>query len=436
MTGGARSGGVSIFIKILLMILVTYVAVVWASIETHRRIFRQRHISSKIEHAVNLCRFIAGEVGSPPDTARAGDLARWFDVHMRIEAGGMVWSRPESMEPLAPGELEPHGGPEVRAAFDDGIRVQVVENGTTFQFLPLRGEERTSQAARLALLLHLLYLTAFLALIYLVLRWQLRPLDKLRGAVVRVSSGDLDYAIDSQRRDELGTLVRSFDSMRAEIVEMIRARDRLLLDVSHEFRSPLTRMRISLEMMGESDERENLVADIAELETMVTELLEGARIQSPHGGLDLGETGLADILEDVCRTFDGADPGVELRAGGTETVLMADPARLRLLFRNVIANAVKYSPAGGEPVEVTLETRPGEVVVTVRDHGCGIPEDELPLVFEPFYRVDKSRSKETGGYGLGMHLSKKIMEAHGGRIEIGSAPGGGTTVRLVFEKRT
>lgn len=435
MTGKVRRGGISIFIKILVVILATYLAVVWASIETHRRIFRQRHISSKIEHAVNLCRFIAGEVGSPPDTARAGELARWFDVHMRIEHEGGTWACPGSMEPLDTAELEPYGGPDVRAVFDDGIRVQVVEEETTFQFLPLRREERTSRAARLSLLLQLAYITAFLALIYIVLRWQLRPLEKLRGAVVRISSGDLDYAIDSQRRDELGTLVRSFDSMRAEIVEMIRARDRLLLDVSHEFRSPLTRMRLSLEMMEQSEERENLIADVAELETMVTELLEGARIQSPHGGLDLRETGLAALLEEVGSAFEGADPGVALTAAA-DPVIEADPARLRLLFRNVMANAVKYSPAGGRPVEVVLTESPDAVTVTVRDHGCGIPEDELPYVFEPFYRVDKSRSKETGGYGLGMHLSKKIMEAHGGRIELESRPGDGTTVRLIFERKS
>jgi signal transduction histidine kinase len=213
---------------------------------------------------------------------------------------------------------------------------------------------------------------------------------------------------------------------------MIEGREQLLLDVSHEFRSPLTRMKVSLEMMEESEERNNLIEDINELEAMVTELLEGARIQSPHGELDLREIDIRDPLERVCRELGERTPGITLNTGGEASRIIADPARIRILLKNIIANAVKYTPPGGRPVEITLERMPDAVTITVRDHGCGIPENELPHIFEPFYRVDKSRSKGTGGYGLGMHLSKRIMDAHGGEITVESRVNEGTTVLLRF----
>ncbi len=424
----------SLYVKILLIILLCYIAVTWASIETHRAIFRRPRYERKMESFANLCDYIFDELGTPPDTMRAAELSARFDVHMRIEAGRFTWARPADMPPLDDERLSPYRDTGLRVGYDQGRQVEIVRDGVRCQFLLQSWSEIVPHAAELELGLHILYTTIMLILIYLGIRWQQRPLGVLHRAVKRVSGGDLDFEVDSRRHDEMGLLVRSFNAMRASIVEMIRARDRLLLDVSHEFRSPLTRMKVSLEMMEESEERDNLISDVGELETMVTEILEGARIQSPHGAFELRENDIRPLLEGICRDFAGRAPGVRFTAGTRRALLTVDEARVRLLFRNVIANAVKYSRADGKPVEVSLAETPEMFTVTVRDHGCGIPEKELPLIFEPFYRVDKSRSKGTGGYGLGMHLSKKIMDAHGGEIGIESREGEGTTVTLRFKK--
>jgi signal transduction histidine kinase len=424
----------SLYVKILLIILLCYIAVTWASIETHRALFRRPHYERRMESFVNVCDHIVDEVGTPPDTVRAAELAAKLNVQMRIESGLFFWSMPADMPPLDDERLSPYRETGVRVGFDRGRQVEIVRDGVRYRFHLQGWGEIMPHAAELELALHILYTTIMLVLIYVGIRWQQRPLGVLHRAVRRVAGGDLDFEIDSRRHDEMGLLVRSFNAMRAAIVEMIRARDQLLLDVSHEFRSPLTRMKVSLEMMEESEERDNLISDVGELETMVTEILEGARIQSQHGALELRESDIRTLLEGICREFTDRAPGVRFTAQPRRALIIVDAARVRLLFRNVIANAVKYSRVDGKPVDVSLAETPDEFTVTVRDHGCGIPEKELPFIFEPFYRVDKSRSKGTGGYGLGMHLSKKIMDAHSGEIGIESREGEGTTVTLRFRK--
>lgn len=424
----------SLYVKILLIILLCYMAVTLATIETHRAIFKHPRHEKRVESMVNFCGFVVDEIGTPPDTVRAAELAGRLNIRMRIETGRFTWAAPVDVRPFDGERLSPYRDTNVRIGFEQGRQVEIVRGGIRYQLLLRSWGEIMPYAAELELGLHILYTTIMLILIYLGIRWQQRPLGVLHRAVRRVAGGDLDFEIDSRRHDEMGLLVRSFNAMRASIVEMIRARDQLLLDVSHEFRSPLTRMKVSLEMMEESGERDNLMSDVGELETMVTEILEGARIQSQHGALELRENDIRPLLEGICRDFADSAPGVRFTAGTEQALITVDVARMRLLFRNVIANAVKYSRVDGKPVEVSLAETSGMFTVTVRDYGCGIPEKELPFIFEPFYRVDKSRSKGTGGYGLGMHLSKNIMDAHGGEIGIESREGGGTTVTLRFRK--
>lgn len=425
----------SLSVKVLLIILLSHLLISYASITTHHRIFRSQRLGKAMENSVNFCRYIMDDIGSPPDTVRAGDLARDLDISIGIETGDFSWSSPPDMARMDSAKLSQFGSPEVRFGIDRGFQVEIRENGARYRFLLRNREESINYAGRLSMGLNLLYITFVLALIYIAVRWQLKSLGLLRDSVMRISAGELDFEIDSKRSDELGTLIRSFNAMRRRIMEMINSRDQLLLDVSHEFRSPLTRMKVSLEMMEESEERSNLIADINELEGMVTELLEGARLHSPHGYLELRETDLCRLMGEICREFKGKGPGVRCDSKIPRLVLTVDPARIRILFKNIIANAVKYSNADGDPVTVTVEDTGEEAVIQIRDYGFGIPERELPFIFEPFYRVDKSRSKGTGGYGLGMHLSKRIIDAHGGEISIDSQPGEGTTVVVRLKKQ-
>ena len=115
-----------------------------------------------------------------------------------------------------------------------------------------------------------------------------------------------------------------------------------------------------------------------------------------------------------------------------DAVLKVDPEQIKTVFKNILANAVKYSGPHSKPVAVSAAARPPYIVVKIADNGIGIPPDELPFIFEPFYRVDKSRTKDTGGFGLGLSLCRTIMDAHEGKIEVESTPDVGTTVTLFF----
>jgi signal transduction histidine kinase len=213
---------------------------------------------------------------------------------------------------------------------------------------------------------------------------------------------------------------------------MIQAREALLSDLSHELRSPLARMQVSTEFIEKPELRENIKDDLREMESMVSEVLEGARLSSPHAGLETKELNLSELLSALTSKYDFQKPGVvfvsRLEPGYAR--IIADEERLRSAIRNLVENALKYSSHQDKPVEVTLGTHKDGVEITVLDHGVGIPQSEQTRVFEPFYRVDKSRTRSTGGYGLGLNLCKKVIEAHGGTISLSSTPGQGSLFKV------
>jgi signal transduction histidine kinase len=220
--------------------------------------------------------------------------------------------------------------------------------------------------------------------------------------------------------------------MTDRIRDMVLTKEQLLLDMSHELRSPITRVKVALEFLPDGQAKESIISDIAEMERMINEILETARVHHLHGSLTLRRVPLADLLLDVLSEFEHQPPGVRTDDLPSNSEIRADPERVKTVFRNVLSNAVKFSNPDSNPIRILVKTHPTSIVVQISDTGIGIPRDELPFVFEPFYRVDKSRAKDKGGYGLGLSLCKTIMEAHGGRIEVESTPNVGTTVSLHF----
>jgi signal transduction histidine kinase len=222
--------------------------------------------------------------------------------------------------------------------------------------------------------------------------------------------------------------------MAQQVNEMIRARDRLLLDVSHELRSPLTRMKLALEMVQDELAKKKLQQEVRELEAMVTELLESERLNSEAGGLKVAPTDLVTIVKELAELYTSVGPGVRLVESPQNVRLPLDGSRVQIALRNVIENAVKYSRPEYGPITLRIEVTSDSALVTVQDHGPGIPTEEHPRIFDPFYRMDPSRTRHTGGYGLGLSLVKKIMIAHGGEVLLQSDPDCGSTFTLKFPK--
>jgi signal transduction histidine kinase len=271
------------------------------------------------------------------------------------------------------------------------------------------------------------------AIAFLFLQYLLRPLRGLGEGVARLSEGHFDVVLPSRSRDEFGLLTHAFNEMVGRVRDMIRARDQLLLDVSHELRSPLTRLKVALEMLPPGQKRAQMTADIAEMEIMIAELLELERLRDGRG-IQIARRDLLPILRDVADSFRARPPGIRLIAGTQELPLDIDTDKLRIVFRNLLENAVKYSLPDSRAVQISTASDEKTVVVRVSDDGPGIPAGDVANLFEPFFRVDRSRSKKTGGYGLGLSICKRIIDAHGGSIAVENNPGRGASFIVSLPK--
>jgi len=238
----------------------------------------------------------------------------------------------------------------------------------------------------------------------------------LNDGVTRLGEGDLAVNVPRTTRDEFGTLTDAFNRMAGRVREMVVTRDQLLIDVSHELRSPLTRMKVALELLPDDAQKTRLTGDVAEMERMISGLLELERLRAGKG-VTLLRQDIVPIVREVVASYEDRPPGVELVLNGvSDLVLDADAAQLRTVLRNLLENAMKYSLADSRSVRVTISRNDRSADVRVADDGVGIPSEDAERIFEPFFRVDRSRSKESGGYGLGLSICKRVMEAHRGAI--------------------
>jgi signal transduction histidine kinase len=421
----------ALFLKVLLVfvsaftIVATYFAVTFWLVE-----FRRERPSLQTT-AVNYASLVIDDIQDPRDTTRAREVAERLSVGMRIEGPGVDWTSSEEFPDFDDVDLDPYPQvPGARAGFAEGLGFSAeVRRGDYRYLLSLQaGRTALRTASPTDEIIDSLFMLAVLAGIYLVTRRLLRPVRVLSEGVERLRAGDLDVEMPTKRTDELGRLIVSFNAMARAVRERIKARDQLLLDVSHEIRSPLTRMRVALEMTPESAARRSVIEDIEETEAMIRELLETQRLDSPHGGLAKSRVDLSALLRECVASLTETGPGVELKGVDRPVFADVDVERMRILVNNVLSNAIKYSDAKRLPVRVVLDAADGAIVISFHDHGIGIAGEDLAYVFEPFYRADRSRSRDTGGYGIGLSLAKRIAEAHGGSIELTSKVGEGTSV--------
>jgi signal transduction histidine kinase len=358
-----------------------------------------------------------------PDEARAKEIAGRLGLEMRYEGPGGSW------------ETSP-GLPRLSAAKTWRWRYELTiapapQGGTYLIFWEL-GRRMRRAHSNLLWVLH--FVMAFIVLLaYLVLRRSLRPLRALHEGVTRLSEGELDVTVPSQTRDEFGALAQAFNQMVRRISEMLRARDQLLLDVSHELRSPLTRVKVALALLPEGDKQRRIEADVAEMEAMIAELLELERLRGGRG-LQRESLDLVALLRQVAEGFEDRPPGVRFVAAAPEIWAEVDGEKIRVVLRNLLENAFKYSLADSRPVEVAVRMDGEMVTVVVADDGPGLPAEDLHNLFEPFFRVDRSRSKKSGGYGLGLSICKRIVEAHGGRIEAANRSGRGAEFTVTLAR--
>jgi two-component system sensor histidine kinase CpxA len=262
---------------------------------------------------------------------------------------------------------------------------------------------------------------------YLLALYLTSPVKKLKSVVQSFAEGNLEARVAPQlgsRRDELADLGREFDHMAERIAALISSQKRLLADISHELRSPLARLTVALALARKNTTTKGESAlDRIEMEServnaLVGQLLALTRLESGAERVPPETVVLEDLLEEVID-----DANYEAKPLHKEVrVLQLSPSRVRgsseLLrsgIENVIRNAIRYT-AEGTAIEVSLTTRLDHAIVTVRDHGPGVPESELQHIFEPFYRVGEARERSSGGVGLGLSIADRTIKLHGGSI--------------------
>jgi two-component system, OmpR family, sensor histidine kinase MprB len=334
---------------------------------------------------------------------------------------------------VAAGEADPFFADATIA--DTHVRVLAFPIAPGFALQILRSlEEVDHTLERLRAFLILISLAGIglaVALGLLVSRAAIAPVARLTRATERVTeTGDLSERIDARGQDELSRLAGSFNAMLGALEESTKAQRQLVADASHELRTPLTSLRTNFEVRMSDrelapEERRRLLDDvveqIGEMTTLIAELIELARgDQLPS---DPEDVRLDLVAQDAVERVRRDRPGVTFKTDLRESVVRGVPSSLERAIGNVLDNAAKWSPPGGD-VDVSVD----DGTVTVRDRGPGIDDADMPYVFDRFYRSASARTMP--GSGLGLAIVRQVAEAHGGDVVAERAEGGGTRVTL------
>lgn len=280
---------------------------------------------------------------------------------------------------------------------------------------------------------------------YALVAYLTAPLVSLRDATQRLAEGDLKARTNADarsRRDEVADLGRDFDTMAARLEALVESQRQLLGDISHELRSPLSRLSMALALarrqaaQGKSGEEitpafDRIGRETSRLNELIGQLLELTRLES--GDADAPQTvDLAQLIAEIVADADYEAQTRERAVRVTHTQpchLTGTASLLGSAIENVVRNAARYT-APGTAVEVSLSCNENETLITVRDHGPGVPEAALTQIFQPFYRVEAARDRESGGVGLGLAITERAIRSHGGSVSAANAPDGGLVIEI------
>ncbi len=375
---------------------------------------------------------LAADIGTPPSVERANALAQRLPLSVRIQGPVVNWESEPQRWDHPPQDHWHDDEPRLfERSTADGHRI-------SFGLSVSAWNERPRAIGWITLAALLLLITVA----YLRVRRMLQPLDDIRAGALRFGKGDFTQPIavrPARHPEELGELAKTINTMASDIASMLDAKRQLLLAISHELRSPLTRARLHAELLPESAEvlsaRNGLLRDLAVMRDLVTDLLESERLSTRHAALNREPVAVQALVESVVDGL-GAAAAVSLTIAPLPDVAL-DPARVRLLVRNLLSNALRYNPAGAAPVRLEMRYVGAEgdsmaLELSVRDFGPGVPEGQLAQLAQAFFRPDASRGRDTGGVGLGLYLCRLVAEAHGGSLHFENArPGLCVTARLL-----
>jgi signal transduction histidine kinase len=386
----------------------------------------QNEILPNVERYIE---YLINDIGDPPDLSIAQQLADQLPFEVRIEGQGVDWTSSPKLKAIAGYEFEPAPHPYDNVYLSHHRRDQyllIQKQGYQYLFAVDNSFRRGSERRHGVLFL---LLGSVLLLLYLLIRRMFKPIQAISEQVGKIGAGDLTQDIETDGKGELGMLAEGINRMSAQIKVMLESKSALLLAISHELRSPITRMRVNLELLAESEIQQKLINDIREMGTLIASIRESEKLNAGHAPLMLSRCEMLGLVEEVIKAHPCRNR-IKTRLSPVE--LEIDQLRMKLLIKNLIDNACHYTIDDQEEVEISLSHNQKNVNIEVRDRGVGIKTEDIPKVTEPFFRPDSSRQRDTGGYGLGLYLCKLIVDAHGGQIVIESEPGNGTKVIVIL----
>lgn len=418
----------SLFLKILAVLLIAAGAIHWVTTRTVRmaREAEQRTRSSYVRQLAGHLQF---SLGNPPEEdsgKRMAQTGQWQVAYIPDSPTAKAWSTHDDLPDL------------------DTLKSELIgtdwgnHNGAFFYLTPRIGgtllmiTTRHNESLGWGFSGLLIGSVALVMLgVWLAVGWLLKPVRWLDQGVSRVAAGDLAHRIPTRENDELGRLAQQFNAMTAQVQAMLEQRRQMLLDVSHELRTPLTRLKLGLESLPEGEDRASLAEDVSELELLVNELLEGARLAHGRSQLQVENLDLVGLAKDTAESFSTKEPGLKLELP-SRLPMVGDKVRIQRLLQNLLTNAFNHGQPARGPVTLSLSESQGQACLCVVDQGPGVPKEQLSRLFTPFFRSDNSRARVRGGVGLGLPLCLGVARAHGGDLKASFAPGGGLAFTLTL----
>lgn len=431
----------SLSFRLLVIFLLLGGLFVYGTLAAIRWVYNSDDIRGLISGHLSLhVQYVREDIGSPPRIDRAISITERVPVDIRILGPDIDWASDPAFPRLS--ELDfgpsPAFSDEPGAWIDELLGVEFARQDD-HNFLRMASGENgeydivvvTPRIADVRTGPDLSYIIVGLGLTFLLLgyaavNWLFKPIRAIRAGAEHIGRGNFDHRIETIRRDELGDLAADINKLAADVQNMLDAKRALLLGISHELRTPLSRMRLIIEFIDDDKQQQEIRAELIEMEKIIVSLLEAERLNSRHEPLSRSEVRVRALVDELIDDFFDRDRDrIQVIDRSHGAVAKIDEARVSLLLKNLVSNALGYSPVNSGPVELTIDSQDAELVLRVRDYGPGISPDHAEHIGEPFYRGDPSRTRETGGTGLGLYLATLVARAHGGSLELVDTKGQG-----------
>jgi signal transduction histidine kinase len=421
----------SLFLRLFLIFSATvlvFFIIITFSIRQIDRNWRAERLSPLPDFYLDNITLIVDNIGVPPDLERASQLSQELSLTIIIRSPHINWQSDDQ------NDLDISTAVFVRRL---SAEAQMLQVGSEDVIRVSRGGYEYYLNRRVPTLSEYDYVVVYLglsmaALVLLLNFWLVRrllaPVQQLREGAERICDGDLSYRVKSTRTDELGELTDSVNHMADSLQSMLEAKRQLLLAISHELRTPITRAKLQLEFMEDGVIKENLGDDINEIDLLISDLIEAERLSNQHQALIAEHVDFADYIDLVLQAYHDYKGGIVFERPEQDVSVSIDKLRTRLLLTNIVNNAIRHGREN--PITVRVSFSDTQAMLEVQDQGEGISAEHMEHLSEPFYRADSARQRNTGGFGLGLYLCRLIAQAHGGRLEINSELGVGTHVKV------